>query len=170
MAVLISDKIARIIKNRKRLEKILNVKISNNGKEVTFTGAAEDEYVAEKVLSALDLGFSFSDAVLIKEQELDFDIINIKDFSRRGNTEKIRGRVIGKQGRALATLSELTKCSLEIKQNEIGIIGEPDRIKFAIDAIAQIVRGSKHANVYKGLEKRKEDPLVDLGLRKNENK
>jgi len=165
MVIMISEKVARIIKNRKRLEKILNVKISNNGREVTFTGQAEDEFVAGKVLSALEVGFSFADAVSIKEQELDFDLVPIKNFARRGNLEKIRGRIIGRGGRALATLSELTKCSFEIKNNEIGVIGEPDRIKPAIDAIAQIIRGSKHANVYKGLEKRKEEPLIDLGLR-----
>ncbi|HIH52616.1 hypothetical protein COT60_01350 [Candidatus Pacearchaeota archaeon CG09_land_8_20_14_0_10_30_9] len=165
MATIISDKLVRIIKNKKRLEKLLNIKITNNGREITFEGAPEEEFFATKVLDALEMGFSFSDATSIKENELEFDVINIKEFVRRGNLEKIRGRLIGKDGRVLKALSELTKCSLEMKGNEIGIIGDSENIKPAIDAIIQIIQGSKHANVYKGLEKRKEDPLLDLGLK-----
>ncbi len=165
MTTIISDKVVRIIKNKKKLEKLLKIKINNNGKEVTFEGSPEDEYEATKVLDALEMGFSFSDAVSIKERELEFDVMNIKEFARRGNIEKIRGRLIGKNGSVLRALSELTKCSFEMKGNEVGIIGDPENIKPAIDAIIQIVQGSKHANVYKGLEKREEDPLIDLGLK-----
>ena len=169
MAIIITDKVARIIKNRKKLERILKVKITNKGKEITFEGSPENEYEAEKVLQALDLGFGFSDAVSIKEKELEFDIFHIKDYARRGNIEKVRGRIIGKNGRALATLSELTKCSLEIKGNTIGIIGDPEEIKPAIDAVIHLIQGAKHANVYKGLEKRKEKPILDWGLKKDKN-
>ncbi|MBU2612100.1 MAG: hypothetical protein KKB62_00065 [Nanoarchaeota archaeon] len=164
-SIMVSDKIVRIIKNKKRLEKTLNVKITNAGKEVSVAGSPENEYEAIRVLDALNIGFSFSDAISLKESELEFDVINIRDFVRRGNIEKIRGRLIGKEGRVLAALSQLTKCSLEMKGNEIGIIGNPEDIKPAIDAITQIVQGSKHANVYKSLEKRKEEPLLDLGLK-----
>ena len=38
-------------------------------------------------------------------------------------------------------------------------------MKTAIDSIIQIIQGSKHANVYKGLEKRKDEPIVDWGLK-----
>ena len=165
MEKLICDKIVRIIKNRKKLEKVLKVKITNTGNEVAINGNAEDEYEALKVLDALDMGFSFSDAIAIKTSELEFDKLNIKDFVRRGNLERVKGRLIGKNGRVLSTLSLLTKCSLEVKGNEIGIIGNPEDIKPSIDAILQIIHGSKHANVYRGLEKRKEEPILDLGLK-----
>lgn len=167
MEILIIDKIPRIIKNKERLEKALNVKITNNGKEVSFEGEAEDEFVAGKVLEALDLGFSFSDAIKIKEEDLEFDTLNIKEFARRGNLEKVRGRLIGKNGKVLAALTQLTKCSLEIKGNTVGVIGNPEDMKKTIESIIQIIQGSKHANVYKGLEKRNEEPIVDWGLKKD---
>ena len=50
MKTLISEKIARILKNKKRLEKELNVKITNSGKEVSVSGDSVDEYIAEKVI------------------------------------------------------------------------------------------------------------------------
>ena len=78
--------------------------------------------------------------------------------------------MIGKNGKVLAALSQLTKCSLEIKDNTLGIIGNPEDMKPAIDAIIQIIQGSKHANVYKSLEKRKDEPILDWGLKEKRNK
>ena len=52
-----------------------------------------------------------------------------------------------------------------MKGNIVGIIGNPEDIRPAIDAIIHIVQGGKHANVYKGLEKRKNEPIIDLGLK-----
>ncbi|MCH7770434.1 MAG: hypothetical protein IIA49_05370, partial [Bacteroidetes bacterium] len=69
MEKLVCEKISRIIKNRKKLEESLNVKIKNRGKEVSIEGWAEDEYVAEKVIGALEFGFPFSTAMLLKEQD-----------------------------------------------------------------------------------------------------
>ncbi len=165
MTTIISDKIVRIIKNRKRLEKILNVRISNKGKEVTFEGSPEEEYEASKVLDALNMGFSFSSAVSIKQNEKVFEIINIKDYTKKRNLEEIRGRIIGKNGKALATLSQLTDSSIEIKENQVGIIGDPENVKLAIESIILLIQGAKHSNVYKGLEKNQPKPVYDLGLK-----
>ena len=162
---LISDKIPRIIKNRKRLEKILNVKITNAGKEVTITGTPEEEYEASKVIDALGIGFPFSVAISIKEAENLFEIINIKEHTKKHNLESVRGRIIGKNGKALATLSKLTNCHIEIKDNHVGVIGSEEEIEPAIEAIIQIIQGSKHANVYKGLEKMEKGQVADLGLK-----
>ncbi len=165
MKTIISEKVPRIIKNKKRLEKILNVKISINGKEVTIDGTAENEFDATKVIDALNMGFSFSEAISIKEEERMFEIINIKDHTNKSNLERVRGRIIGKGGKALKTLSDLTKCDLEIKNNRVGIIGHPECIENAIEGVIEIIQGSKHSNVYKGLEKHQPKPIYDLGLK-----
>ncbi len=167
MEKLICDKIVRIVKNRKKLEEALKVKLTNDKSEVSIEGEAQNEYEAVKVIDALNMGFSFSDAISIKKNELEFGKINVKEYSR-SSLERIKGRLIGKDGKVLKTLSTLTNCSLEVKGNEIGIIGNPDDMKTAIDSIIQIIQGSKHANVYKGLEKRKEEPIVDWGLKEKE--
>ena len=166
MKTLVIDKIARIIKAKKKLESELNIKITNKGKEVSFEGTPEDEYLAEKVLDALNIGFPFSIAILIKEEDYLFEIINIKDHTKRHDLERIRARIIGTKGRTLATLTQLTKCFFEIKENEVGIIGDPEYIQNAQEAIISLIRGSKQANVYAGLEKNQPKPIVDLGLKK----
>ena len=169
MKTLISEKIPRILKNKTRLEKLLKIKISNRGKETVIEGTPENEFTAEKVIDAINFGFPYSHATEIKKQDLEFEIINLKDYTKKHDYERIRGRIIGKGGKALRNLSELSDCFIEINENRIGIIGEPLNVKNAIEALTQIIRGSKHGNVYKGLEKSKPEIIQDLGLRDKNN-
>ena len=60
MEKIICEKPNRIIKNRKKLEGKLGIKITEKGKEITIHGSPEDEYIAEKVIEALEFGFPFS--------------------------------------------------------------------------------------------------------------
>jgi KH domain-containing protein len=170
MKKLICEKAARIIKAKQKLEKELNVKFSVKGKEITIAGKPEEEYIAEMVIDALNLGFPFSVAVLIKEEDYILEILNIKNYTRRKDLETIRARVIGKKGRTLATLSELTKCYFEIKGNKVGIIGDAEHIKNAQEAIIFLLQGSKQANVYNFLEKHQPAPILDFGLKEAKKK
>ena len=170
MKKIIMDKIARIIKSRKKLEHQLNVRITNNGKEVTIEGEAEDEYVAEKILDALNFGFPFSTALLIKDEDYLFEKIKIKDHTRRKDMEVIRARIIGKEGRTLRALNQLTDCFFELKDNEVGIIGDAEYIKNAQASMISLIRGAKQANVYSYLEKHQIQPVIDLGLKIKEKK
>jgi ribosomal RNA assembly protein len=166
MKIIHSEKLPRILKNKKRLEKKLNIKITNKGKEVSIEGKPEDEYIAEKVIDAINFGFPFSDALMIKEEDLMFEIINIKNHTKRNDLERIRARIIGRGGKTLKTLCQLTKCYFELKDNEVGIIGQPDYMENAQEAIIHLIKGSKQSNVYSFLEKHQIKPLVDLGLKK----
>jgi len=170
MEKIICEKIARITKNRKKLEEKLNVKIENRGKEVFITGNPEDEYIALKVVEALEFGFPFSTALLIQEEDCLFEILNIKDHTTRKDLKTVRARIIGKDGKTLRTLSELTKCHFELKENRLGIIGDPEYIRNAQEAATLLIRGSKQANVYSFLEKHQVQPVIDLGLKETKKK
>ncbi len=165
MLKLIIDKISRIIRNKKQLEEKLNVKISNRGKEVYLEGSADDEYIAQKVIEALDFGFPFSAAMQIKENDFIFERLNIKDYTKRHDLERIRARIIGTNGKTLKTLSSLTEGFLELKDNEIGIISEPEFLEVLQQSIISIIQGSKTTNVYSYLEKHRPKPIEDLGLK-----
>ena len=168
MKKIISDKLPRIVKAKKKLEKEINVKITNRGKEVYLNGSPEDEYIAEKVIDAINFGFEISKVMEIKKEELDFEIINIKDYSRNKKLETVKGRIIGKSGKALQTLSNLTNCYFEIKGSEVGIIGSPEDMENAQEAIIMLSQGAKHGNVYGHLERNRPKPITDLGLKDKE--
>lgn len=166
MMQIYSEKLPRILKNKKRLEQRLNVKITNRGKEVYITGKPVNEYTANLVIDALNFGFPYKVAILIKEEDFLFEILNIKDYTKRHDLERVRARIIGAKGKTLKTLSQLTKCFFELKDNEIGIIGDAEYIQNAQQAVISLIRGSKQANVYSFLEKHQVKPVFDLGLRK----
>ena len=165
MKKIISDKLIRITKNKRKLQEKLNVKITNRGKEVYIKGQPEDEYTAEKVIDAVNFGFPFTTALLIKEEGANFEILNIKDYTKRNDLESVRARIIGKHGKTLQTLSQLTNCNLELKDNNVAIIGDPEFIENVQNALISIIQGSKQTNVYSFLEKHRVQPVIDLGLK-----
>ena len=169
MKKIICEKLPRIIKNKQKLSELLEVRITNRGKEVYLEGTSENEYAAEKVIDAINFGFSLDKAILIKKEELMFEIINIKDHTNRKDLERIRGRVIGKAGKTLKTLSNLSECFIEINENHVGIIGLPESIEVAQEALISIIKGSKQSNVYAHLEKVRPKPVEDLGLKTTQN-
>jgi ribosomal RNA assembly protein len=156
-----------IIKNQKKLAEALNIKITNRGKEVFIEGSPEEEYFAEKVIDAVSMGFPVDTALLIKKEEMMFEILNLKDHTNRNDLERIRGRIIGKGGKTLKVLSDLTDCFFELKDNQIGIIGSPECIQNAQNACISLIKGSKQGNVYAHLEKTRPAPIYDLGLKEN---
>lgn len=166
--IIISEKLPRIIKNKKKLEKKLNVRITNRGKEVKIEGDAEDEYIAEKVIDALNFGFEYISAIQIKENDFMLEIINIKDYTKKHNLEPIRARIIGTHGKTKRTIGQLTDSSIELKDNQVGIIGPMESIQNTQNAIISIIQGAKQSNIYKSLEKNKPEPIRDLGLKEKE--
>jgi rRNA processing protein Krr1/Pno1 len=94
-----------------------------------------------------------------------FEIINIKDHTTRKDLGRVRARIIGKSGKTLKTLNTLTQCYFEVKDNCVGIIGDPEYIKNAQEAVIYLIKGSKQSNVYSFLEKHQVKPVFDLGLK-----
>jgi KH domain-containing protein len=170
MIKLICDKLQRILKNKKRLEELLEVKIINRGIEVQIDGESEAEYIAEKVLQALNFGFPYSTAILIKTEDLILGRINIKDHTTKKDFVRVKARIIGTKGKTLKTLCTLTNCYFEIKDKEIGIIGDPEYIENANQAVISLIKGTKQSNVYSYLEKHQIKPEADLGLKEIKKK
>ena len=152
-------------KKQKKLSRTLNVKIKFEGDEIILEGKGDNEYIAEKVIDAINFGFSVPTALLIKEEDFLFEILDIKDYTPKKDLQRIRARIIGTGGKTLRTLLTLTDCHFEMKDNRVGIIGAPELMLNAQNAVMSIIRGSKQANVYAFLEKHRVKPIFDLGLK-----
>jgi ribosomal RNA assembly protein len=167
MQNIIIDKIVRVIKNHKRLEKALDVKISNNGKDVKVEGTPQNEEIAIQTIQALNFGFPYSEAILMKKEGKELITVNIKEHTNQSNLERVRGRVIGKGGKALKTLASLTDSAMELKENTVAIICTPENAERATRAVIEIIKGAKHGGVYKELEHNFPKQEYDLGLKNN---
>jgi ribosomal RNA assembly protein len=148
------ENIKEVIRGKRRLERELGVKVSNKGKNVFVDGDADDEYLALQVLEAVNIGFSVDVALKLKEEEgIILQRVHIKDITKRGDLDRVRGRIIGSKGRTLATLKKLTNCDISLHDNEIGLIGDAERMDDSIQAVTSLVQGSKQGNVYARLER-----------------
>ena len=141
-----------IKKSKQELEKKLNVKIEIVGKKVSFEGDSVDEYEALTVLDAIKFGFPQGTALLLKNGEIIFKKISIRDYTRRKNLKDVKARVIGTMGTTKRTIEAISGCVLIIHNNEVGIIGHADDVEEATTALTNLIRGAKQANVYKFLE------------------
>ena len=161
------DNLIEILKNKRRIEKEIAVKLTNRGKHIFFEGKAEHEFLALEVMKAVNVGFSVDTALLLKDEHNILHELNVKDLTKRHDLETVRGRIIGKNGRTLKTLKNLTDCNFTVKDNKIGIIGDTEDIEDEIQSVKSIVQGSKQGKVYGRLERRKKEKRAEsksLGL------
>jgi len=145
----------KIIQNKNFLESNLKVKISARENILYLEGEAPDEYLALEVIEAINLGFSVPNAIFLREEGAAFKKILIKPIARRNNLSQVRGRVIGTNRKVLDTIESLTNTFIVLHDNEVGIIGRLEDVEHAEYVIKRIIAGSKHANMYAWLEKKK---------------
>ena len=70
---------------------------------------------------------------------------------------RLKGRVIGKEGKSRKLIEELAECNISVFGKTISIIGLPESAFSAKQAVESLLRGATHANVYKWLERRRRE-------------
>ena len=161
------ENIREALQNKKKLEKELQVKITNKGKNVFVEGTAENEFTAIELLKAINLGFSADRALLLKKENVILQTLNIKDITKRTDLERVRARIIGTRGKTLKTLNNLTGCAISLEGNQIGIIGYTDEIEEGVQSLKSLIQGSKQGNVYSRVERERKKKRLeeDIPLR-----
>jgi ribosomal RNA assembly protein len=167
--------VEHINKVRKSIKKVMSridVKISlvkDKAHNFLIKGNELDEYLAEKILRAVDFGFDVEDALLLKDEDYVLEFLNIKEHTRRKKLTDVRARVIGTQGKAKRTIEELTGAVIVIHENSVGVIVDCEHLDATVQALTSLIQGSKHGNVFAYLEKQNADirrlDRDDLGLK-----
>ncbi|PIN80448.1 RNA-processing protein [Candidatus Woesearchaeota archaeon CG10_big_fil_rev_8_21_14_0_10_30_7] len=111
-----------------------------------------------EIIRAIGRGFNPDIALLLLKQDYVLDIIPLKEFIKtKKSLERLKGRVIGEEGKSRMTIERLTETNISVYGKTISIIGEYEGVYLARRAIEQLLQGSTHSNVYKWLEKRQTD-------------
>ncbi len=122
----------------------------------------------EDVVKAIGRGFNPEKAMEILRDDVNFDLLDIRDWVGKSSNavRRMRGRVIGKDGRTRELIEELSETYVSVKGNTVGIIGQPMEMKIARRAVVMLLEGAEHATVYKFLEGKREKIKVDkMGFR-----
>ncbi len=166
--------IHEVEKNLPILQKKLKVGLKISEHQVSITGKEENIYFVQKVLEALDIGFSIENALLLSDPDYLFEVMNIKDFTRRSNLEDIRARIVGTKGKTKKLMERLSECLIKLKGNIVYIIGPAEDMRNTMTAVERLIRGSAQGKVYGFLERsrtqHKNEPYIKINNKSKKDK
>jgi ribosomal RNA assembly protein len=154
-------------KVKKWIEEKLSVELQIDGEagDVTLILAekAEDPsllFKAKDVVTAIGRGFSPEHALrLIRDEEAMLDVIDLRTVFGRSESDirRVKGRIIGMNGKTRRTVEELTDTNVSIYGHTIGIIGNIEQVQAAREAIQMLIDGSLHSTVYRFLHRKRRE-------------
>ena len=158
------DRVGTIIgtkgETKKMLQNISGIKIDVDTEgEVTIYDDAEtaDPLMALKiidVIKAIGRGFAPDRATRLFDDDEYLEVVDLKEFvgGRNNQLARVRGRIIGKDGKTRKIIEDLTGVYVTIYGNTVALIGNSVSLPVAKHAVELILNGSEHATVYHYLE------------------
>lgn len=118
---------------------------------------------AMEVIQAINRGFSPERAfVLLDDEDLLLDMIDLSGLTDSPRQlDRLRGRIIGKDGRSREQIEHMTDCEISVFGKTIALIGLPEQIKVARSAIEMLLEGLPHEVVYGFLERKRREAKHD---------
>ncbi len=158
------DRIAVLIGKKGEVKKEIeeytktNIEVDSKEGDVFIRGEeALGLFNAREMVKAISRGFNPEFARLLLKGDYSLEIINIMDFAgkSKNTAQRLKGRVIGAEGKSRRLIEELTETYISIYGKTAGIIGYPEDVARARKAIESLLTGSPHSQVYKWLEKQR---------------
>ncbi len=154
------NKAKYISKIKSIIERDLNVKITVTNDNSVIIEPKEDTRIDElmkskSIIEAINYGFQIDDALLLKNDDYILDVIDLRDYIDKNKTThltRIKGRIIGENGKARKTIEELTDTKIVISNKCIAMIGNFENVRAAREAIEMLIRGRQHVTVYRWLQ------------------
>lgn len=111
---------------------------------------------ARDIVKAIARGFSPEKAMRLVNEDMYLSVVDIRDFAgkSRKHVQRIRGRLIGTNGKTRRIIEELSESEMSVYGNTVAIIGDLMSMDAAKRAVEMILEGSEHAAVYRFLEAR----------------
>jgi len=139
----------------------LQVESESGGITIFLSEKAEDPsllFKAKDIVTAVGRGFSPDYAFrLIRNEDDIFDLIDLRTIFGRSESDirRVKGRIIGANGKTRKLIEELTEASLVVYGHTIGFIGTFEQVDVARNAVNMLIQGSQHQSVYKYLQRKR---------------
>ncbi len=146
------------IKRRIEDETGCKIKISRDGIVSVKGNDAIGFIKAQNVIKAIARGFNPEVAFkLLRDDFKVLEIINLTDYVGENALKRVKGRIIGKDGKMRASIEETLDVNLSIYGKTVSIIGDMDNVYAARDAILMLIEGAQHSRVLRFMEKKKRE-------------
>ncbi len=147
---------------KRSIEEATNSKLQVDSQEGDVFITGEDAlglFTAREVVKAIGRGFNPQIATLLLKSDYLFEIVEIQDYSGKSQNDamRLKGRVIGADGKSRRTIESLTETHISVYGKTIAIIGEIQNVTIAKRAIESLLAGSPHSTVYSWLEKKRRE-------------
>ncbi len=131
----------------------IRLKVDAEG-EVTISGESENIFFYKDVITAVGRGFNPQKALKLTNPDYQFYLFHLKEYlSGDKAIKRIKGRIIGQDGKMREEIESATQCYLSVFGNTVGIIATIDTIEYAKEAVQMIINGTTHSSVYAFLGK-----------------
>jgi ribosomal RNA assembly protein len=142
-----------------------NILIDSEEGLVAIEGEEADGFLrAVEIVKAIARGFSPERAfTLFEDEDLYLEIIDLSDVADGpGKMERIRGRIIGREGKSRSQIEDLTSTEISVYGKTVAIIGMIDQVKVAREAIEMLINGVSHESVFAFLDRKKRELKQDM--------
>jgi ribosomal RNA assembly protein len=112
-----------------------------------------------EVIKAIGRGFNPEKALrLFDDDMLTLEIMELSNIaSTPKELQRLRGRIIGKNGKSREIFENLTGCKISVMGKTVSILGHTDQILIARTGIEMLIKGSPHGPVFSFLEKKRRE-------------
>ena len=141
----------------------LQIEGDSGGVTIVLSENASDPsllFRAKDTVTAIGRGFSPEQAFrLLRKEEDVFDFIDLRAVFGRSESDikRVKGRVIGANGKTRKLIEELTEASVVVYGHTIGFIGSFEQVDIARNAVQMLINGSQHHTVYKYLQRKRSE-------------
>jgi ribosomal RNA assembly protein len=146
-----------------KLEVELQIESESGGVSIGLSEKTDDPsllFKAKDLVTAIGRGFSPEHAFrLLRNEDAIFDFIDLRAIFGRSesNHKRVKGRIIGANGKTRRLIEELTDASVVVYGHTIGFIGTFEQVDVARNAVQMLIDGSQHHAVYKYLQRKRSD-------------
>jgi ribosomal RNA assembly protein len=155
------DRIGALIgpkgKAKRRIESFFGVTLeieSESGSvEITLNPGNRDitaTFKVRNVVKAIGRGFSPQRAEILAKEDFDLHIIELNEYvgDSKNAIARVKGRIIGKNGRSRELIEELTETRISVYGDTIAYIGNPEGLEASREALMMLIKGSFHKTVW----------------------
>jgi len=151
---------------KRKIEEALNVKMiidSRTGSvEIRLRSDAPDPtstFNARDVVNAIGRGFSPESAFRLLNNGVILRVIDLRDHFGKSvsDIQRIKGRIIGKNGRTRILIENLTGVALSVYGHTVSIIGDLIHLEAAMGAVKMLIEGRLHKTVYSYLYRKRRE-------------
>ena len=124
------------------------------GEDVTIEGDVFNVVKAKDIVTAIARGFSPRRAFALFNEEYQLKVISLKGQNDK-TIKRLMARVIGRKGAARRIIEFETGALISVYGKTVSIIGEPENIDAAQEAVEALLAGRKHGTAYRKMMRKK---------------